>query len=83
MLKTWKVRANSQQLCTVSKQARVFFFFFVENAVKLGSLTAGVGGECTCGGGMEGVGEKFQSAPRVHTAFISHGLVIKVCFEAW
>lgn len=58
------------------------FYLFIYSLRNGGSLTAGLGGEGTCGGGMEGVGEKFQSAPRVHTAFVSHGLVIKVCFEA-
>lgn len=43
-----------------------------------GSLTAGVGGEGTCGGSDGEGGEKFQSAPRVHTAFAPHGLVIIV-----
>lgn len=51
---------------------------FIGACLLKGSLTAGVGGEGTCGGSDGEAGEKFQSAPRVHTAFATHGLVIIV-----
>lgn len=50
---------------------------FIDAFLLKGSLTAGVGDEGTPpsfndGGG----GEKFQSAPRVYTSFVTHGLLI-------